>query len=620
VTLEKILKEKLTMTSGGLSPVRQQLRGAIDSGNTDDILGKVYDRGIITRVLGYLADVKWHLIIGAIGIILRTAANLVTPLLVALATNRIVDGNVNGLTIAVLAYLGIILLIWLAQYLETLHLSYTAQGILYKMRTSMFSHLHELSLSFFDHNKIGKIMSRVQNDVDQLQTLVSQNIVMVCVNLITLIGIAVIMLTINWQLALLSLSTLPVLVVVVIIWQKYARQAFVLTRRAIAMVNDNLQESISGVRVTQNLSREAQNLKNFDAVNKANLDANKKAAFLQGLIMPATQILTDGSYVIVLVFGGFQVLNGNMDVGFLLAFLLYIQRIGQPIQQLATMYTDIQRAMASGDRIFELIDVQPEIEDAPGAIELPDVKGEIEFRKVSFAYEPGSEIIHNLDLKIKPGEMVAIAGRTGAGKSSIASLINRFYEVTSGEILLDGYNISKVTQESLRRQIGFVPQDPFLFSGTIEENILDGKLDTTHDNVVEAARTAGAHDIISRMERGYDTQVGERGGNLSPGQRQLICLARAILASPAILILDEATSNVDTNTERIIQRSLNSVAKGRTCIIIAHRLSTVTGVDRIIVLEHGSIAEMGTHQELMLKKGLYYNMFETLSRTREDEE
>ena len=599
----------------GTSPFGgQQLRSAIDSGDTDEILGKVYDHGIIKRLTGYLADVKWHLIIGAVGIIMRTASNLVTPLLVALATNRIVDGNVNGLTIAALVYLGILLMIWVAQYLETLHLSYTAQGILFKMRTKMFSHLQELSLSFFDHNKVGKIMSRVQNDVDQLQNLVSQDIIMVTVNLITLIGIAVIMFILNWQLALLSLCTLPVLIIVMIIWQTQARRAFILTRKAIAMVNDNLQESISGIRVTQNLSRETENVRQFDAINKANLDANKKAALLQGSIMPVTQMLTDGSYVLVLIFGGFQVLEGTMPVGFLLAFLLYIQRIAMPIQQLATMYTEIQRAMASGARIFELIDVQPEIEDSPQSIELPPVKGEIKFQKVGFAYEPGSDVLHDIDFTVKPGEMVAIAGRTGAGKSSIASLIDRFYEVNRGEILLDGRNVATVTQQSLRRQIGFVPQDPFLFSGSIEDNIRDGNLEASHEEVIEAAKVAGAHDIITHLENGYDTQVGERGGNLSPGQRQLICLSRAILADPAILILDEATSNVDTNTERIMQKSLFRVAKGRTCIIIAHRLSTVTNADRIIVLERGRIVETGSHRELMDKQGIYYRMYETLNR------
>ncbi len=592
----------------------QRLRSAVDESNADDLLGKVYDSDIVARLGGYIKGVRKSLIIGGLGVLLRTVANLATPLIVAEATNRIVAGNTGGLTIIMLIYLGVILLVWGSQYLETLHLAFASQGILYRMRTQMFEHLHKLSLSFFDHNKVGKIMSRVQNDVDQLQTLVSQNFVMVSVNLLTLIGIIVIMLVINWKLALLSMATLPLLIIVVIIWQRRARRAFVWTRRAIAAVNDNLQESISGVRVTKNMSREAENIRRFDEINKANLDANKKAAFLQGLIMPVTQLLTDSSYVLVLIFGGFQVLNGTMDVGFLLAFLLYIQRMSQPVQQLATMYTDIQRSMASGARIFELLDVTPDIEDAPDARELPPAAGDIRFDDVHFSYEPGVEVLHGVSFAAAPGERVAIAGRTGAGKSSIASLVARFYEATAGAVSVDGHDVKTVTQRSLRRQIGFVPQDPFLFSGTIEDNIRDGNPDASRDQVIEAAKAAGVHEVITKLGNGYETTVGERGGTLSPGQRQLVCLARAVLADPRILILDEATSNIDTATERVLQVSLDRIAKGKTCLIIAHRLSTVTSADRIIVLDHGAIVETGSHRELMRQKGLYCQMFETLSR------
>jgi ABC-type multidrug transport system fused ATPase/permease subunit len=331
--------------------------------------------------------------------------------------------------------------------------------------------------------------------------------------------------------------------------------------------------------------------------------------------MPVTQMLTDGAYILVLVFGGFQVLDGKIPVGFLLAFLLYIQRLATPVQQIATMYTEIQRAMASGVRIFELIDVEPEIKDTPQAIELPALKGEIKFQKVGFAYVPGVEVLHDVDFTVEPGQTVAIAGKTGAGKSSIAGLIDRFYEVNRGEVLLDGHNVNSVTQTSLRRQIGFVPQDPFLFSGSIEDNIRDGRLDATHDEVVEAAKVAGVHDFIFNLEQKYETKVGERGGSLSAGQRQLVCFARAMLAKPAILILDEATSSVDTNTERIMQESLRHVAKGRTCVIIAHRLSTITNVDCITVLDQGRVVEKGSHQELMDRRGLYFQMFETMSRT-----
>ena len=384
-------------------------------------------------------------------------------------------------------------------------------------------------------------------------------------------------------------------------------------RQAIAEVNDNLQESISGVRVTQSLSREGVNLGKFDNVNKAHLDANVDAARAQAVMMPTVQLLTDGSYVLVLFFGGLQVLNGTMGPGVLLAFLLFTQRFFAPVQEITMLYTDLQRAMASANRIFELLDVEPEIKDNPGAIEMPKIKGEVKLNQVSFSYEEGAEVLHGIDLTINPGQTVAIAGRTGAGKSSLTSLIARFYEVDKGSVTIDGHDVKSVTQESLRAQIGIVPQEPYLFSGTVKDNIKYGRLDATQEEIIEAAKAAGVHDLVTRLGQGYDTQVGERGANLSAGQRQLVCLARAILANPPIMILDEATSNVDTNTERIMQDSLKRLSKGRTVIVIAHRLSTVTHADRIIILEHGNIIESGNHQELMAKQGVYYQMFETLS-------
>jgi ABC-type multidrug transport system fused ATPase/permease subunit len=591
----------------------RRLRSALDAADQDDLLGKVYDIRVIKRMPEYLAWVKKHLAIAATGTAMRTVANMALPYLVAVAVDSIKTGNSGGLNIAVLVYVGFTLLMWAGQYLETMFLSYSGQGILFRMRTQMFDHLLGLSMSFFDHNKTGKIMSRVQNDVDQLQTLLTQDIVYLAADIVTLAGIAVVMIIMDARLALITLSVVPILVIVLIVWQKYARVAFIKVRQAIAMVNDNLQESISGVRVVQGMSREEVNSEQFDSVNKAHLNANVAAARLQAFMMPTVQILTDAGFCLVLIFGGLQVLNGQTTAGVMLAFLLYIQRFFAPVQDLTMLYTDLQRAMASGIRIFELIDIEPEIKDAPQATDISQVKGDIHFQHINFSYEPGADVLHDVDFKVNAGETVAIVGPTGAGKSSLTNLITRFYEAHGGAVLIDGRNVASVTQKSLRRQIGIVPQDPFLFSGTIEENIRYGLPGASHEQVVEAAKTAGVHDSIMHLEAGYDTPVGERGSNLSGGQRQFVCLARTILADPAILILDEATSNVDTDTEHIIQKSLNRIAQGRTCLIIAHRLSTVTNADRIVVFDGGRIIEAGSHQELIAKQGLYYQLFQTLS-------
>ena len=580
----------------------------------DEVLGKVYDSKVIARLPKYLAPVKLWIALGASGMVMRALAALAIPFLVGIAVDDFIQtGNLSGLNIIVIIFIGAALLVWAGQYMETLFLSYAGQSILLRMRTEMFDHLQRLSLSFFDHNKVGKLMSRVQNDVHQVQELLTGGILDILTSALTLVGIASVMIMMNARLALLTLTVVPVLAIAVAIWQKYARRAFIKVRRAIATVNAQLQEGISGVRVTQSLSREEVNLEQFDNVNKAHLDANINAVRLQALMAPVVQILSGIAFGLVIVFGGSQVLAGEMGAGVLIAFLLYIQRFFHPVLELTMLYTELQRAMASGARIFELLDIEPEIKDSPQAIEIPPVKGELKFHQVSFAYQPGVEVLHGIDLIVNPGETVAVVGQTGAGKSSLANLTTRFYEVTKGEVTVDGYDVRSVTQQSLRRQIGVVSQDPFLFSGSIEDNIRYGYAEASHHEVIKAAKTAGAHAFITHQEHGYDTPVGERGGNLSAGQRQLICLARAILTNPPILILDEATSNVDTNTERLMQKALRYLVRGRTCLIIAHRLSTVTNADRIIVLDQGKIVEIGSHQELLTKHGLYYNMFEALS-------
>ncbi len=598
----------------GIGPYpMQQLSSALDA-DEDDIPGKIYDWHVIRRLPRYLSTVKGWMIYGGIGMFIRALASIASPYLVATATDDFIQtGDLTGLSMIAAVFVGAALLAWGGQHMETRFLYFAGDATLVRMRTEMFDHLQNMSLGFFDRNKVGKVMSRVQNDVQQLQELITSDFLNILISILTLVGIAIAMILMNVRLGLLTLTVVPALGVIIFIWQKYAHRAFIRVRKAIAVVNAQLQESISGVRVIQSLSRESVNFTQFDDVNRAHLNANIDATKLTAIMMPIGEIMSAAAIGLVIVFGGYQVLNGQMGIGVLLGFLLYIQRFFAPVQELMMEYTELQRAMVAGARIFELLDIQPEIKDSPEAIELPPIKGEVKFDHVSFSYQPGVEVLHDINLTVKAGETVAVVGPTGAGKSSLMNLITRFYEIPTGKVTIDGYDVKLATQQSLRGQIGVVPQDPFLFSGTIAENIRYGLPEASQEEVVQAAKAAGAHDFISRLERGYDTPVGERGINLSAGQRQLICLARAILANPPILILDEATSNVDTNTERLMQKSLRQLVKGRTCLMIAHRLSTVINADRIVVLEHGKVAEIGSHQELLARQGLYYQMFTALS-------
>jgi ATP-binding cassette subfamily B protein len=529
-----------------------------------------------------------------------------------------VQGNLNILTLIFIVFIVDSLICWGSQYIQQYTMANIGYGVVRTLRRQMFNHLQQLSLAFYDRNEVGRIMSRILNDVGSLENLLSNGLLLVFADLITLVGIVIILMTMNLELALITMTVIPILAVVMIIWQKYSRTAFLKVRTAISIVNANLQENISGARVIQSLSREDVNFRRFDSMNEANFDANVSATKLAGGLQPIVELLMGAAVAIVIIYGGSQAIAGKLLLGSLVGFVLYTQRFFDPIRDLSVWYTELQRAMAGGQRIFEVIDAKIEVIDAPDPVELPTIKGEINYDHVSFQYVEGREVIHDVNLHFNPGETIAFVGTTGAGKSTMVALVDRFYDVTTGSLTIDGYDIKKVTQESLRKQIGVVLQEPFLFSDTIRENIIYGREFATEEKMIEAAKAVGAHDFIMRLDKGYDTVLQERGSNLSQGQRQLISFARAVLSDPRILILDEATANIDTQTEVIIQQALKRLLQGRTSLVIAHRLSTIHDANLVVVMENGKIVEMGNHKELIEKKGIYYHLY-TMSYAYNDD-
>jgi ATP-binding cassette, subfamily B, bacterial len=539
-----------------------------------------------------------------------TLTALAPPFLAGRAVDHgIHDGDLRLLSILVALFVAAGLASLAASSAQTYFTGWTGERILADLRNRLFRHLQRLSLGFYERNRAGVIISRLTNDVDALDQLVTDGVTTLVQNTLVLVGSAVILFYLDWRLALAALGVIPLMAVATAIFRVRSARAYAAVRERLGLVTASLAEDIAGIRVVQAFTREQANRRAFRDVNELYRASNHETVVLNGLYFPFVDFLSALATAIVLGYGGYLALDGQMTVGTLFAFVLYLSNFFDPVQQLSQLYNTFLAAVAALDKIMDVMDEEPEVVDRPGARELPHIAGHVRFEHVRFGYGDGPEVLHGIDLEVAAGTTVALVGHTGAGKSTIAKLLARFYEPRAGRITIDGIDLNDVKQESLRRQLGIVPQEGFLFAGTVHDNIAFGRPDATREQVVRAARTVGAHDFILQLEDGYETNLQERGTRLSLGQRQLVAFARALLADPRILILDEATSSVDIGTEQKIERALRRLLADRTAFIIAHRLSTIRDADLIVVLEHGRVVEQGSHAELMARRGLYTALY-----------
>jgi len=588
-----------------------------------DVVFKGYDQQISRRLFRFLRPYRRRFSLAVLLMLVSSAAAVAGPYLVKIAIDDgIAAGSLTILRQTVLLYLGIALIQWVSTFLRVNIMAQVGQSIIYDLRSDLFTHLQDLSLSFYSHYSVGRVITRVINDVGVLREFITWALLAVARDLFALIGIVIVMVNMNLRLSLLTFTVLPVMILATVIFKRYARENYRQVRAAISWVNSVLAENINGVRVVQAFSREDINYRGFrDQVNKNNLDVNLQAARIASAFPAVIDFLGAVATALVVWIGGMSVINSSpgsaneITAGVLVAFLLYINRFFDPIRDLSRRYDTFQSTMAGSERIFGLLDAPVEVQDSPDSIQLQEIQGKVEFEDVSFHYQdtqpsdPDPLVLEDINLSIPAGKTIALVGETGAGKSTLIKLIARFHDPTEGQVLIDGYDLRNVTQASLRSQMGIVLQDPFLFNGTVAENIRFGRLDASDEQVQAAALAVGADDFIQRLSLGYESSVEEGGAVLSVGQRQLISFARALLADPRILILDEATSSVDTQTERIIQEGLSLLLKNRTSFVIAHRLSTVVNADIILVIQDGRIIEEGNHSDLLALGGIYYRLY-----------
>jgi ABC-type multidrug transport system fused ATPase/permease subunit len=592
---------------GGL---RMGPSGAIQNfGDSEE--GRAFDRRIVVRLLVFLQPHWVRMAVAFVLMLVASALTLAAPYLIKVAIDGpIAEGDAGGLARIALLLAATFGALYVASFGQEYLLSWVGQRVLATFRDQLFRHLQELSLGYHDTHIIGVTISRVINDVAVINELLSQGLVTLIGDTLLLGGIVIVMLSMSPRLALLTFSVLPLMLLATVLFTRRAKVAFRQTRARIAAVVGDLAEDLSGMRVIQAFAQEATSRERFDEVNRANRDANIAAMSLSFVFLPTVEFLGMLATGIVLWFGGLAVAADELTLGVVVAFLAYVSRFFQPIQELSRLYTTMQAAMAGGERVLALLDTEPEVRDSVDAVDMPAISGKVELRGVDFSYRGDTRVLHDVDLHVAPGQTVALVGPTGAGKTSIANLIARFYDVTDGGVEIDGLDVRAVSQRSLREQMGLVPQDPFLFPGTIADNVRFGRPDAGDGEVEEAARLANAHEFILALPDGYQTEILEGGVNLSVGQRQLICIARAVLADPRILILDEATASVDTITEMLIQEALQRLLAGRTAIVIAHRLSTIQHADQICVVEAGRIVERGRHDELLARGGLYRDLYD----------